>query len=48
MIGNGASEISLIAELMISQKLSVDDIQNLVIPHPTYAEIICNLADVFD
>lgn len=47
MIGNGASEISLAAELMISQKMKVEDIENLVYAHPTYGEIIGDLAGLF-
>ena len=47
MIGNGASEISLAAELMIAHKMTVGEIENLVIAHPTYGEIIGALAECF-
>ena len=47
MIGNGASELSLAMELMISNKMTIDEIQNIVIAHPTYGEIIGELAGCF-
>ena len=47
MIGNSASEISLAAELLIAHKMTVPEIENLVIAHPTYGEIIGALAEKF-
>lgn len=47
MIGNGASEIALAAEMMILNKMSISDIKNLIIPHPTYGEIVSELAGLF-
>lgn len=47
MIGNSSSEISIAAELMIAQKLKIEDIQNLIFAHPTYGEIIGELAELF-
>ncbi len=44
MIGDGASEIALAVELMIANKLSIEDIGKLVFPHPTVGEIIHELA----
>jgi len=40
MIGNPASEIIYGAALMIEMEMRVDDIQELVFPHPTISEII--------
>lgn len=48
MIGNGSSEISLAAEIMIAHKMTVNEIANMVFPHPTYGEIIGDLAGLFE
>ena len=45
MIGNGASELSLAAELMIAKQMTADELTNLVYAHPTYGEIIGALAE---
>lgn len=47
MIGNGSSEISLAVELMIAHEMTVNEISNLVFSHPTYGEIINDLAGLF-
>ncbi len=46
-IGNGASEFSLAAEIMIQEKMTVQQISNFVFAHPTYFEIVGELADQF-
>lgn len=48
MIGNGASELSLAAELMLLHQMKADEIGNIIFPHPTYGEIIGDLAALFD
>lgn len=45
MIGNGASELSLAAEMMMGK--NIDYAKNLVYAHPTYSEIIGELAEQF-
>jgi dihydrolipoamide dehydrogenase len=40
MIGNYASEIIYGAALMIEMEMRVDDVKELVFPHPTVSEII--------
>ncbi len=40
MIGNPASEIILSAALMIEKEMRIEDIKELVFPHPTVSEII--------
>ncbi len=47
MIGNCASEISLAVEMMIANHMRIDSVQNIIYPHPTYGEIICDLAEAF-
>ncbi len=44
MIGDGASEIALAVEVMIANKLTMEDIRKLIFPHPTVGEIIHELA----
>lgn len=44
MIGNTASELSLFAEVMIKEKMTIDSVSRLVYAHPTYSEIIGELA----
>jgi len=44
MIGNGSAEIALTLELLMAGKMSIDDIANLIFPHPTVGEIIHELA----
>lgn len=48
MIGNGSSEISLAVEILIAYKMTVNEIANMVFPHPTYGEIIGDLAGLFE
>ena len=40
MIANYASEIIISAGIMIEQKMSIDEIKQLIFPHPTVSEII--------
>lgn len=40
MIANYASEIILSAGIMIETEMRVDDIKELVFPHPTVGEIV--------
>jgi dihydrolipoamide dehydrogenase len=40
MIGNPVSEIIFGAALMLETELKIDDIKELVFPHPTVSEII--------
>lgn len=47
MIGNGASEISLAIELMVLNNMTCKSIEQLTIAHPTYSEIIYELARSF-
>lgn len=47
MIGNGASEISLAAELMLLNNMTYESIGKLTIAHPTYCEILSELAGSF-
>ena len=47
MIGNASSELALAAELIIAQHMTIEQVLNLSFPHPTYGEIICNLAEAF-
>lgn len=47
MIGNGASEFSIAAEMMIMNKMTVDEIKNLVFAHPTYSEIVAEISQFF-
>lgn len=47
MIGNGACEISLAVEIMIKKGMAVGEIKDLVFAHPTYSEIIYELAGRF-
>ena len=44
IIGNGMSEFALAAELMIAKGMTVEEISNLVYPHPTYCEIVAEMA----
>lgn len=44
MIGNGSSEMAIALEIAIKNKLTASDLCKLVYPHPTYAEIIYELA----
>ncbi|MBR1572379.1 MAG: NAD(P)/FAD-dependent oxidoreductase [Lachnospiraceae bacterium] len=48
MLANDSSEISLAAELMIANGMSIDDICNLVYAHPSYSEIIGDVAELFN
>ncbi len=43
VIGNGFSEFSMAAELMIANRMKIEEIGRLVFPHPTYAEIFSEL-----
>ena len=47
MIGNNSSEISLAVEMMIAYEMKIEDICDLVYAHPSYAEIIGDLAESF-
>lgn len=47
MIGNGSSELSLALELMISNKMTTDEIGNMIFAHPTYSEIVGELTNCF-
>ena len=44
MVGDGASEIALAAEMMIVKKMRIEDVAALVFPHPTVGEILRELA----
>lgn len=44
MIGNGSAEIALTVELMMAKRMTIDEIANLIFPHPTIGEIIRELA----
>ena len=48
MVGNESAEIALAAEMMIVSKFKVGDLSNLVYAHPSYSEIIGELADAFN
>ena len=39
MVGNGSSEIIFGVSIMMSEKIRIDDIENIVFPHPTVSEI---------
>ena len=43
MVGDGASEIALAAEIMIAKKMRIEDVADLVFPHPTVGEILREL-----
>ncbi len=43
MIGNGASEIALAVEMMIANKMKIEDIADMIFPHPTVGEIVREL-----
>lgn len=43
MIGNGACEIALSIELMIINEMTIEQIRNIIFPHPTVGEIISEL-----
>ena len=45
MIGNGAAEIGLAAEMMMEMK--IEDLKKIVFPHPTVGEIIYELCEMF-
>ena len=45
IIGNGMSEFALAAELMIMKHMTVNEISDLVFPHPTYCEIVSEMAN---
>lgn len=47
MVGNGAAEISLAVELMITKHLTVEEIGSLIFAHPTVGEIIHEIAEAF-
>ena len=47
MIGNSVCEISIAAELMIKKRLTVDELRCLIYAHPSYGEIIGELAGMF-
>lgn len=47
MVGNGAAEIALAAELMMTRHMTVREIRQLVFPHPAVGEIIRELAGCF-
>ena len=47
MIANGASELSIFAELMIANQMTISDVKNLIFAHPTYGEIIYELVFEF-
>lgn len=44
-VGHDMEELALVAEMMINNRVCLDDIRNMVFPHPTYGEIIQTLAD---
>lgn len=44
MVANSASEISLAAEIMLAKSMNIKEIQQLIYAHPTYSEIIGELA----
>lgn len=48
MIAHGASELSLAVELMCMRQMTAAQIADLVFAHPTYGEIISDLAACFD
>ena len=47
MIGNGSSELSVAVEMMILNRMTCDKVAELVFPHPTYGEIVSDLAISF-
>lgn len=47
IVGNTGSEIGLFFELVIKMKLTVDDLDMLIYPHPTMGEVIKELAEQF-
>ncbi len=47
MIGDGASEIALAVEMMIANQMRIEDVSNLVFPHPTVGEIMRELTRLF-
>ena len=48
MIGNGSSEISLAAEMMVRDKKTLSEMKDLIFAHPTYVEIISDLVNSFE
>lgn len=48
LIGNGAAELSLAAELMIRERMPASEIEDLVFAHPSYSEIFGDLASSFN
>ena len=48
LIGNGAAELSLAAELMIRGRMPASEIEDLVFAHPSYSEIFGDLASSFN
>lgn len=47
IIGRGVSEISLAMELIVSKRMTIDELKGVVYAHPTYGEIIEELANGF-
>ena len=47
MIGNASSELALAVEVIMAQEMPIEQVLDLSFPHPTYGEIICNLAEAF-
>lgn len=44
MIGDGASEIAVAAEMMIAGRMQIQNIADMIFPHPTVGEILRELA----
>ncbi len=47
MIGRDIAELSFVAELIVMSKLSVEEVCKVPVAHPTYGEIIVELAEEF-
>lgn len=47
IVGNNVSELALALEIILSNKMTLNDLQKLIYPHPTVSEIIHELAQKF-
>ncbi len=44
VVGKGAAELIHVLSLAVTTKLSIEDVAKLICSHPTYSEIVCELA----